>query len=89
MPDYSKGKIYRLVCNITGKQYVGSTINELYKRRGQHQTEHKRLKEGKAFYACLSVEIFDGGDYEIILVEKYPCADKMELRDTGLKRLSV
>ena len=26
---YVNGKIYRIVCNITGEQYIGSTIQSL------------------------------------------------------------
>lgn len=78
MPDYSKGKIYRIVCNTTGKQYVGSTINELYKRKGQHVCNHQAWKDGRYHYVS-SFEVIEGGNYEIVLVEKFPCADKQEL----------
>jgi hypothetical protein len=79
MRDYSKGKIYRLVCNKTGKQYVGSTINTLYQRLGSHKTGFKDWKDGKATAKCTSVEIVEGGDYDVVLIENYPCADKNEL----------
>ena len=31
--DYSKGKVYKIVCNITGKIYVGSTTKEYLSQR--------------------------------------------------------
>ena len=33
MPDYSKGKIYKIVCNVTGLVYVGSTCEPTLARR--------------------------------------------------------
>lgn len=78
MPDYSKGKIYRLVCNITGKQYIGSTISELYKRLDNHKRCFKCWKNGTKNYVS-SYEIIGGNDYKIVLVENYPCGNKQEL----------
>lgn len=33
MNKYENGKIYRLVCNITGLNYYGSTCQPLHKRK--------------------------------------------------------
>ena len=30
--DYKNGKIYRIVCEETGRQYIGSTCSTLVKR---------------------------------------------------------
>ena len=45
MPDYSKGKIYRIVCNTTGKVYIGSTSQDyLSQRLRKHVEEYKKTK---------------------------------------------
>jgi hypothetical protein len=33
---YENGKIYQLVCNITGKKYIGSTVLSLSSRLSTH-----------------------------------------------------
>ena len=71
MPDYSKGKIYRLVGG--GLTYYGSTVNELRYRLKQHKNDFKNRN-------ITSSLLFETGDeVKIYLVEKYPCADRMEL----------
>ena len=71
MPDYSKGKIYKLVGG--GLNYYGSTVNELRYRLKQHKYDFKnRNKTSKLLFET-------GDDVKIYLVEKYPCADRMEL----------
>ena len=70
MPDYQKGKIYKIVCNITNKIYIGSTCqNRLSYRLNQHV--RKRNTSSK--------EIIEGGNYNIILIENHPCNNKDEL----------
>lgn len=38
MPDYSEGKIYKVVNSINSKVYIGSTCQSLYKRMSAHRT---------------------------------------------------
>jgi hypothetical protein len=68
---YEKGKIYKLVDNTNGNIYIGSTIQLLSKRKH----EHSNLKKN----SCVSKLIIDNGDYDIILIENYPCNSKEEL----------
>ena len=69
MVNYQNGKIYKLVGN--GLTYYGSTCDELYKRLYNHKNNYNK---------CKSKLLFDSGDkVEIILVEKFPCNDKIEL----------
>ena len=68
MRDYSKGKIYHIVCNITGETYYGSTVQKISTRMGGH-----RNKDNK----CLSKPIIERGDYHYGLVEDYKC-DNLE-----------
>ena len=69
MPDYSKGMIYKIYNDsIPDKVYYGSTIQPLHKRLYLH----KKLDSN-----CSSKILFPGG--KIVLVEKFPCKDKIEL----------
>ena len=67
---YDNGKIYKLIDNTNGNIYIGSTIQPLYKRKSQHKEDRNK---------CRSKFIIDNGDYDIILIEKYPCESKEEL----------
>lgn len=41
MPDYSKGKIYKIWSPSTGLTYIGSTIQTLSNRLSGHRVKHK------------------------------------------------
>ena len=73
MPDYSNGKIYKIVCNITNKIYIGSTTVSLSQRLAHHRAHCKKIS---------SFEILKGGNFSIFLVEDFPC----ERREQLLKR---
>jgi len=84
MPDYSKGKIYKIVVNTEEeyKPYVGSTCQELSQRMTDHRSSHKNWKEGKIKVKIASYDLFDKFGIEncqIILLEEYPCDSKMKL----------
>jgi len=71
MPDYSKGKIYMIKCNLTGEAYYGSTIRRLTVRLRCHRNQR----------GCKSGQIIDRGNYDIILIKNYPCETRKELED--------
>jgi hypothetical protein len=73
--NYQNGKIYRIVCNITGQQYVGSTCQKLSQRMAQHRS---KAKDGKKYY-CKSKPIIDRGNYDIVLIEDCPSETKEQL----------
>jgi hypothetical protein len=79
MPDYQKGKIYKVVSNTVEGTYYGSTADELWSRFGKHKKDYNQWKKGKYPYVT-SFKLIEAGDAEIILVEKYPCNDKIELK---------
>ena len=80
MTDYSLGKIYRIVCNITGMTYYGSTCEPTLARRlAKHVGNFKRHKDGKKESYMSSFQVLEGGNYTIILVELFPCNSKMML----------
>lgn len=70
MTDYSQGKIYKIVCNETGDVYIGSTATRLCNRLARH-------KHGKQYYS--SKQIIERNNYQMILIENYPCETKEEL----------
>jgi len=77
--DFSKGMIYRIVCNITGDVYIGSSVQTCAQRLSKHVDHHKRWKKDntKVYYSAFI--IIERGDYKIILVESYPCKNNDEL----------
>lgn len=75
---YNNGKIYKLVCNITGEVYYGSTIQNMSKRLGQHKDKYKSYINGRHHYVS-SFDILKNNNYEMILVENYPCKTQKEL----------
>jgi hypothetical protein len=73
MPNYQNGKIYRIVCNLTGRQYIGSTITSLSSRLSQHKRVFNTIKTSS------SRAVLEYGDYSIILIEDFPCERKEQL----------
>jgi len=74
MPDYQKGKIYKLVSDHTDEIYIGSTIQSLCKRLSGHKRDFKRET-----LRCMSKKLIELGDVKIILIENIPCDSKEEL----------
>jgi len=75
---YENGKIYRIVCNTTGKYYYGSTHITLEDRLIQHKRDFKRYLNVKFSYIS-SFDILENNNYIIELVEEYPCSNKRDL----------
>ena len=74
MPDYQNGKIYKIVCNITGDIYIGSTTQKYLASRLAGHVRHFKNN----LYVTSS-KIIKNGSYDIVLLESYPCNNKMEL----------
>jgi hypothetical protein len=74
MPDYDKGRIYKIVSESTDAVYVGSTIISLSKRFSTHNAATEN-----GYNKCQSKEIIKHGDAQCILIEAYPCKSKEEL----------
>jgi len=73
MPDYQKGKIYKLWSpqGTEDEIYIGSTCNELRYRKSSHKKNNNKCQSKKLF------EKYD--DVRIELIEEYPCNNKEEL----------
>jgi hypothetical protein len=79
MSDYQKGKVYNIKSKNTPDVYVGSTIQILTDRLANHVFKNKQHKLGLE-NDCTSFRIIDLGDYEIVLIEDYPCNSAKELQ---------
>ena len=81
MPDYSKGKIYKITDITQEKCYIGSSVQRLSKRMVKHRMDYKNYLDNKAHY-CSVYDLFDEFGVEnckIFLLENYPCNSKEEL----------
>ncbi len=80
MVNYQLGKIYKIIDLETNECYIGSTCQPTLARRlSKHVTNYKQYLKGEYGYTS-SYEIIKIGNYQIILVEKYNCNNKDELR---------
>ena len=79
MPDYSKGKIYKIVCHKTGLTYVGSTTKSLSRRLSSHKCDFKRFQNMKRRHLT-SFKVLDAGCFDIELIEEFPCPSRTELQ---------
>jgi hypothetical protein len=78
MVNYQDGKIYKIVCNVTGKVYIGSTTKLLAERLRGHCKDFQNYQDGKGHYVTSSI-VLENNDYDIHLIENYPCKYKHEL----------
>lgn len=78
MPDYSKGKIYKIWSPSTGLTYIGSTCQTLAVRLAGHVYRKKYYDAGKKAFLT-SFKVLECDDYRIDLIEEYPCENKMQL----------
>lgn len=76
MPDYSKGKVYKLWSPLGDLIYIGSTTQSLSKRLGGHRGSFKMNKGTTSKYLF---EEYGIDQVKIELIENCPCNSKMEL----------
>jgi predicted GIY-YIG superfamily endonuclease len=76
---YQLGKIYKILDNTNGNIYIGSTCEPTLARRlTNHVSNYKRYLKKLHRYTS-SFEIIKNGNYNIMLIELYPCNSKNEL----------
>jgi hypothetical protein len=79
MPDYQLSKVYQIVCLTTGQKYIGSTTQAtLAVRLAGHVKSFKCWKNGK-YHFVSSFAVLEQDNYQIELLEAYPCNSKDEL----------
>ena len=81
MPDYQKGKIYKIWDKGYNKCYIGSTCEELNRRMAGHRKKYKaHQQDGKVYTtADMLFDEFGIENCKIELVETFPCNSKAEL----------
>ena len=79
--DYSKTNIYKIVCNDLNVNgcYVGHTIN-MTKRKWNHKSNCNNEKSKDHNLKIYKIIRENGGwdNWNMVLVEKFPCIDKYE-----------
>jgi hypothetical protein len=78
MSDYSQGKIYKIISSECDLVYYGSCAIPLNQRLSIHKNKYKCFLEAKFNYVT-SFELLKQNNYEIVLVENYPCDSRKEL----------
>ena len=79
MVNYKQGKIYKIECNVTGLIYIGSTCKKkLSGRMSEHRSDYRKHMKGKKKYLS-SFKVMENNDYNIILIEDFPCNSKDQL----------
>jgi len=73
MKDYSKTIMYKIIGS--GMTYYGHTIQKPEKRKSLHIFDAKANGN-----RCTSKRIINAGDWEMIEIEKYPCANLNEAK---------
>lgn len=76
---YQRGKIYKIVSNITRDTYYGSTCSPLTQRLSEHRNKYKIYVNNKQIGYTTSFKVLETGDYGIYLVEDVPCDRKEQL----------
>lgn len=77
MPDYTQGKIYKIVGgNLT---YIGSTTLTLPQRLADHIIQKRMYEGGLKHKRMTSFQVLDTPDYTIALIEEVICETKEEL----------
>ena len=80
MVNYNNGKIYKIVCNVTGDIYIGSTTKEyLSQRLTTHRNNYTKYLNGKYCFVT-SLKALENDNYDIILLENVNCTNRDELR---------
>jgi len=79
MPDYSKSKLYKLVCS-SGYYYIGSTIEPyLCRRLANHRCDSQKPQYNKnKLYSHINSIGWD--NVKIVLIEQFSCNSKDELK---------
>jgi len=77
MPDYTGGRIYKIVNDVDDEIYVGATVTSLSLRLAKHRSTSK-IHPTRKLYA--HVETVGGWHhFQIVLVEDCPCERKEQL----------
>ena len=74
----NQAKIYKIIDNTNGNEYIGSTCHSLKKRLIKHKNSYKMFLKG-TYNNVSSFDIIKNGDYKIKLIENCNIKTKQEL----------
>ena len=75
---YNHSIVYKIVCNVTGLVYIGSTTKGIDTRLIQHKADYKRYLAGR-FANLSSFEIIKNNNYYIKKIKSYNFDNNDEL----------
>jgi hypothetical protein len=78
MPDYNKGKIYKLWSPSKNLVYYGSTCETLSQRLASHRCKYKNYNNTNKGYIT-AFKVLECEDYKIELMEMYSCNNRQQL----------
>jgi hypothetical protein len=79
MNKFTKGKIYKITNDVTDQIYIGSTIQTLCHRMGQHREKLHDMTRTSLFYKTMrSINV---SHFKISLIEHFPCESKRNLME--------
>ena len=81
MPDFSKGKIYKLFSNKSSDVYIGSCLVDLSKRLYNHKSKSNQAISKRMFV--------DDAIITIVLIEDCPCENKNQLKACELHYITT
>ena len=77
---FELAKVYQIVCLKTNKRYIGSTTQKyLSSRLASHVNCFQKYLAGAYTYYSV-FEVLQNDDFDIFLLESFPCSDINELR---------
>ncbi len=86
MVNYQDSKIFKIVCNTSGLQYIGSTTQPTLARRlAKLRDDYTRFLNTtgglitRELRGSKLYRVFEANNYDIVLIENYPCNSKDEL----------
>ena len=79
MPNYQKGKIYKITTQQNDKIYIGSTCKSLTNRFADHKCKYNLWLRDNNKKSTTAFELLKYSDCKIELMEDYPCESCKQL----------
>ena len=81
MPNYQNGRVYKIIDYTNNDIYIGSTTQTTIKRLQGHIHGYKAWKRKPEKKGHIrSYDIIKNGDYDIEILEFFPCSNNSELK---------
>lgn len=80
MVNYHEGKIYKIVSESSGLQYIGSTCEPTLAKRMVGHMAHYRAYLNNKYHFVTVFKVLEYNDHKIYLIENFHCENKDQLR---------